>query len=93
MSQNPHKTLCFPHERAYKLCFLISAEPWLDVIFNYLLDEATLFIIIFLFHRLVLGRVHFTYSNFAWGLHGGVGVKWSGGVLVLELHRRDCGKG
>jgi hypothetical protein len=22
------------------------------------------------------------YSNFAWGLHGGVEVKWSGGLLV-----------
>jgi hypothetical protein len=30
--------------------------------------------------------VHFTYSNFTWGLPGGVDVKWSGGVLVLELH-------
>ncbi len=26
------------------------------------------------------------YSNFALGLHGGVDVKWSGGLLVLELH-------
>jgi hypothetical protein len=26
------------------------------------------------FHRLILTRVHFTYSNFAWGLHGGVDV-------------------
>ncbi len=39
-----------------------------------------------LFHSLVLRRVHFTYGNFAWGLHGGVDVKWSGGLLVLELH-------
>ncbi len=37
----------------------------------------------FLFHRLVLRRVHFTYSNLAWGLHGGVDVKGSGGLLVL----------
>jgi hypothetical protein len=28
----------------------------------------------------------FTYSNFAWELHGGVDVKWSGDLLVLELH-------
>ncbi len=33
----------------------------------------------------------FIYSNFAWGLHGGVDVKWSGGVLVLVLHWHDCG--
>jgi hypothetical protein len=37
----------------------------------------------FLFHRLVLRRVHFTYSNFVWGLHGGVDVKWSRGLLVF----------
>jgi hypothetical protein len=30
----------------------------------------------FLFHRLVLRREHFTYSNLAWGLRGGVDVKW-----------------
>jgi hypothetical protein len=24
----------------------------------------------------------FMYSNFAWELHGGVDVKWSGGLLV-----------
>jgi hypothetical protein len=24
----------------------------------------------------------FIYSNFSWELHGGVGVKWSGGLLV-----------
>jgi hypothetical protein len=29
--------------------------------------------------------VHFTYSKFAWGLHGGVDVKWSGGLIVLKL--------
>jgi hypothetical protein len=29
----------------------------------------------------------FIYSIFfAWKLHGGVDVKWSGGLLVLELH-------
>ncbi len=26
------------------------------------------------------------HSNFAWGLHGGVDVKWSGGLLGLELY-------
>ncbi len=31
--------------------------------------------------------VHFfLYSNFAWELRGGVDVKWSEGLLVLELH-------
>ena len=30
--------------------------------------------------------ITFVYSNFAWGLHGGVDVRWSGGLLVLELH-------
>ncbi len=28
----------------------------------------------------------FAHSNFAWGLHGGVDFKWSGGSLVLKLH-------
>jgi hypothetical protein len=37
-----------------------------------------------IFHRLVLRRVHFTNSNFAWGLLGGVDVKWSGGLFVLS---------
>ncbi len=44
--------------------------------------------------RLVLGRVHFTYSNSAWGLHDGVktvDMKWSGSLLGLELHLRDGG--
>jgi hypothetical protein len=52
--------------------------------------DKTLFIYL-LFHSLVLRRVHFAYSNFAWGLPNGVGVKWSGGLLVLEPHRCDCG--
>jgi len=50
--------------------------------FKYLVANATLFLV-FLFHRLILRRVHFTCSNFAWGLHGGADVKWSGGLLVL----------
>ncbi len=33
-------------------------------------------LIFILFHRLALIRVHFTYSTFAWGLHGGVDMKW-----------------
>ncbi len=44
--------------------------------------SATLFIL-FLVHRLVMRRVHCTYSIFAWGMLGGVDVKWSGGLLVL----------
>ncbi len=36
--------------------------------------------------RLVLRREHFTHSNFALELHGGVVVRLSGGLLVLELH-------
>jgi hypothetical protein len=34
-------------------------------------------------------RVHFTYSSFAWRLHGDVDVRWSEGLFVLELHWRD----
>ncbi len=37
----------------------------------------------FLFHRFVMKRKHFTYSYFAWGLHGDVDLKWSGGLLVF----------
>jgi hypothetical protein len=59
------------------------------IIFKYLVDNDTLFD--FLFHRFVMRRVHFTYSRFAWGLHGDVGLRWSVGLLVLELHCRDCG--
>ncbi len=40
---------------------------------KYLVANAILFD--FLFHRLVLRRVHFAYSNLACGLHGGVDVK------------------
>jgi hypothetical protein len=60
-------------ERYYFLsskCLVANATPLIFILFN----------------RLVLIRVHFTYSNFAWGLHDGVDVKWSGGLLVLELH-------
>jgi hypothetical protein len=41
---------------------------------------------IYYFHRLLLTRVHFTYNNFAWGLHGGVDVMWCGDWFVLHLH-------
>jgi hypothetical protein len=44
------------------------------------------FFYLFFFHRLMLGRVHFAYSKFSCGWHGGVDVRWSGGLLVLELH-------
>ncbi len=53
--------------------------------------NATLFD--FLFHRFVMRRVHFTYSKFAWRLHGDVDVRWSGSLFVLELHGHDCGLG
>jgi hypothetical protein len=52
--------------------------------FKYLVANATLFD--FLFHRFEMRRVHFRYSNFAWRLHGDVDVKWSGGLLDLEVH-------
>jgi hypothetical protein len=42
--------------------------------------------LIYYFHRLILTRVHFTYSNIAWGLHGGVDVMWCRGLFVLDLH-------
>ncbi len=48
---------------------------------QYLVANATLLIFI-LFNRLVIRRVNFTYSNFAWGLYGGVDVKWSGAALT-----------
>jgi hypothetical protein len=57
----------------------------LSAIIKYLVANATLIIFI-LFYRLVLIRVHFTYSNFACGFNGGVDVKWSGGLIVEELH-------
>jgi hypothetical protein len=46
--------------------------------------------LIYYFHRLILAREHFTYSNSAWGLHGGVDGKWYGGLFVLDMHGRDC---
>jgi hypothetical protein len=33
----------------------------------------------------------FNIQYFAGGLHGGVDVKWSGGLFVLDLLWRDCG--
>ena len=38
------------------------------------------------FNRLILTQVHFTYSNFAWGLLGGVDVMWCGGLFVWRLN-------
>ncbi len=52
-----------------------------DNLLKYLVANAALFYL--LFHILVLRRV--TYGNFAWGLHGGVDVKWSGGLLRAAL--------
>jgi hypothetical protein len=59
-----------------KLCWNFFLRP----LPKYLVANATL--LIFLFHRFVLRRVHFTYSSFAWGLHGYVDVRWSGSLLV-----------
>ncbi len=42
--------------------------------------NATLFD--FLFDRFVMRQVHFTYSSFAWRLHGDVDVRWLGGLFV-----------
>jgi hypothetical protein len=39
-----------------------------------------------LFSQADTTRVHYTYSNFAWGMHGGVDVMWCGGLFVLDLH-------
>jgi hypothetical protein len=30
------------------------------------------------------------YSNFAWDSHGGVDVKLSGGVFIMQLHWHKC---
>jgi hypothetical protein len=41
----------------------------------------------FLFHRLALRRVRFTYSNFAWGLHGrGREVVWSRAFMEAAIY-------
>ncbi len=39
-------------------------------VLKYLVATATLFY--FLFYRFAMRRIHFTYRNFAWGLHGGL---------------------
>ncbi len=39
----------------------------------------------FLFHRIVLRQVHLDTVIFAWRLHGDVDVRWSGGLLDLEV--------
>ncbi len=48
--------------------------------FKYLVAYATLFDLFFSQADID------TYSNFAWGLHGGVDVMWCGGLIVLDLH-------
>ncbi len=58
---------------------------------KYLVANAALFDS--LFHRFVMRRVQFSHSNFSLWLHGDVDVRWSRGLLVLELHWRDCGYG
>ncbi len=60
----------------------------------YLVANATLFyFFLFFFSQICIETsTFFTFSNLAWGMHCGVDVKWSGGLLVLELHCRDCGK-
>ena len=60
---------------------VIGVNPF----FKYIWCHMPLFLIYY-FHRLILTRVHFTYSNFAWGLHGGVDVMWCGSLFVLDLH-------
>jgi hypothetical protein len=49
----------------------IKEEKEGNKIFKYLVANAALFII--LFHRLLLIRVHFAYSNFLWGIAWGCG--------------------
>jgi len=90
-------TIIFPrsHTRSLSQCCLLYGSDLLSVnyllkktvsipFFKYLVAHATLFDLFF--HRLILTRVHFTYSNFAWGLHGGVDGKWCRGLFVLDLH-------
>jgi hypothetical protein len=51
----------------------------------YLVAYATLFDLLFS-QADIDTSTFFTYSNFAWGLHGGVDVMWCGGLFVLDLH-------
>jgi hypothetical protein len=47
--------------------------------------NATLFIYIFI-SQIDIETSTFYIQYFAWGLHGGVDVKWPGGLLVVDLH-------
>ncbi len=55
-----------------------------NLVNKYLVANATL--------RFIISQIGIETSTFfhtvifAWGLHGGVDVKWSGGVFVWELH-------
>ncbi len=70
--------------------FLGGSEIVTVYMFKNLVANATGFN--FLFHRLYWDECILpTYSNFAGGLLGGVDVKWSGELLVSELHWRSCG--
>ncbi len=64
--------------------FTIAKVRYLRVIkhIKYLVANANLFD----FFSFTARRVHLTHSNFAWELHGGVDLKWFGGLLVLELN-------
>jgi len=64
-----------------QVLFVVSKAEF----FKYLVANATT-LFDFLFHRFVMRREHFTYSYFAWGLHGDVHVRWFGNLLLLELH-------
>jgi hypothetical protein len=66
-------------------CLYAGDSDVLSLYFSNIWWQMPLFLIYY-FHRLILTRVHFTYSNFAWGLHGGVDVMWCGGLFVLDLH-------
>jgi hypothetical protein len=52
---------------------------------------------VFLFHRLVLRRLHFTCSNLAWGLYGGVDMKfcffWSCINVIVTDYRVNVSRG
>ncbi len=50
------------------------------IIYKYLVANATLFY--FFISQIGIETSTFIYSNFAWELHGGVDVKWSGCLLV-----------
>ncbi len=52
---------------------------------KYLVAYATLFDLLFK-QADIDTSTFFTYSNSAWGLHGGVDMMWCGGLFVLDLH-------